>query len=325
MPAPLLELKGLQVEFTTFEGRGVTLDIDRLEVLEGESFGLVGESGSGKSLTALATLNLVPNPPGRIIRGEVWFQGRDLLRLPPREMGRVRGAQIAAIFQDPMSSLNPVFTVGEQVTRVLMHHQRLDRKTAYRRAVELLETVRLSDPETVGRKYPHELSGGMRQRVVIAIALSCGARLLIADEATRNLDVTIQAGIIDLLTELKCRTGITVLYIANNPAVVAEICDRIGLLYAGQLVEVGPSAAVLAGGGHPYTRALLAAIPRVGDTREVLEVTEGFPPDPIRPPPGCRFHPRCRRASPECQAATPPAVTLGPDHRVYCHHAGWSA
>jgi len=324
LPAPLLEINDLQVEFRTYEGAGVTLDLSHLHVFEGESFGLVGESGSGKSLTALAILNLIPNPPGRILRGEILFRGRDLLKLPPRAMARKRGAEIATIFQDPMSSLNPVLAVGEQVGRVLMTHKGLNRAAARARTVELFETVRMPDAESVLHKYPHELSGGMRQRVMIAMALSCEAPLLIADEATRNLDVTIQAGIIDLLAELKERTGVTVLYIASNLSVVAQLCTRMGLLYAGQIVEIGGTREVLRSPGHPYTQALLDAIPRIGDADKLLKVTEGFPPNPVALPPGCRFHPRCPVAITECSEKTPPAVEVGSGHEVYCFKAGWS-
>ncbi len=322
--APLLEINDLQVEFRTYEGTGVTLDIAHLDVFEGESFGLVGESGSGKSLTALAVLNLIPNPPGRIIRGEILFRGTDLLKLPPRAMAKRRGAEMATIFQDPMSSLNPVLTVGGQLVRVLRTHKGLTPAAARARAAELLETVRMPDAESVLNKYPHELSGGMRQRVMIAMALSCEAPLLIADEATRNLDVTIQAGIIDLLVELKEKTGVTVLYIASNLSVVAQLCTRMGLLYAGQIVEIGPTREVLYHPGHPYTRALLDAIPRIGDASKLLKVTEGFPPNPVALPPGCRFHPRCPLATEECSKTAPPATRLGPGHEVYCFRAGWS-
>lgn len=326
MPAaPLLEIRNLQVEFATYEGTGVTLDLDHLEVLEGESFGLVGESGSGKSLTALAILNLVPSPPGRIRKGEILFRGTDLLKLPPRAMASRRGAEIATIFQDPMSSLNPVIPVGQQVGHVLARHRGLDKTAARRRTVELFEMVRLSDPVSVLGKYPHELSGGQRQRVMIAMALSCEAPLLIADEATRNLDVTIQAGIIDLLVTLKEKTGVTVLYIASNLSVVAQLCTRMGLLYAGRIMEIGPTREVLANPGHPYTRALLDAVPRIADSDRILRVTEGFHPNPIDLPPGCRFHPRCPLATSECSETRPPATTPSPGRRVYCHRAGGGA
>ncbi|RJQ11897.1 MAG: ABC transporter ATP-binding protein [Bacillota bacterium] len=327
MPQTLLEIRDLQVEYTTYEGSGITLDLGHLEVYEGESFGLVGASGSGKSLTALAVLNLIPDPPGKIKRGEILFRGTDLLKLPAKAMAKVRGAEVATIFQDPMSSLNPVFTVGEQVTRVIRHHQGLRRAEAEARALDLFRLVRLSDPERVLGKYPHELSGGMRQRVMIAMALSCEAPLLIADEATRALDVTIQAGIVELLVELKEKTGVTVIYIASNLGVVAQLCTRMGLLYSGQLVEVGPTEAVLAGPGHPYTRALIDAIPEIGERSRLLKVTEGFPPNPVNPPPGCRFNPRCSLAVPECSAKRPDPVELGSGHhRVWCYKAGagWS-
>ncbi len=324
MPDPLLEINDLQVEFRTYEGTGVTLNLSHLHVFEGESFGLVGESGSGKSLTALAILNLIPDPPGRILRGEILFRGKDLLKLPPQAMARKRGAEIATIFQDPMSSLNPVLTVGEQVGRVLMTHRGLSRAAARARTVELFETVRMPDAGSVLHKYPHELSGGMRQRVMIAMALSCEAPLLIADEATRNLDVTIQAGIIDLLAELKARTGVTVLYIASNLSVVAQLCTRMGLLYAGQIVEIGDTREVLGSPGHPYTQALLDAIPRIGDIDKLLKVTEGFPPNPVAFPPGCRFHPRCPVAVAECSEKAPPAAQLSSGRQVYCFKAGWS-
>jgi oligopeptide/dipeptide ABC transporter ATP-binding protein len=322
MIKPLLEIKNLKVNFRTYYGLANVLDLERLSIYKGETFGLAGESGSGKSITALSIFNLVPCPPGNIEDGEILYGGENLLKKSEREMRQIRGKKLSMIFQDPMSSLNPVFTVGQQITRVILQHEKISKKQAYLRALELFELVKLPDPETTFKKYPHELSGGMRQRVVIAMALSCGAEFLIADEPTRALDVTIQAGVLRLLKELKEKTDLTILLIANSLGVIAQMCERVGLLYAGQIVEVGRVADVFNNPVHPYTSALIEAVPKPSYREKPLAVTKGFPPDPTKMPKGCRFHPRCDKATDRCKAIRPEMIEIEDGHWVSCHHTG---
>lgn len=317
----LVTIKDLRVQFRTFEGLAEVVDVHSLEIRRGETLGLAGESGSGKTVTALSIFKLVPVPPGRIASGEIWFEDQNVLALREERLRAIRGRDMAMIFQDPMSSLNPVLTVGDQMVRVLRRRGGLSTREAMQRAIAHFEEVQLPDPATTFGKYPHELSGGMRQRVVIAMALACGARFLVADEPTRALDVTIQAGILDLLRRLSAREGITMLLIANNLGVVSQMCDRVALLYAGQIVEIGTVEEVFSNPAHPYTRALIAAIPTPERKETKLAVTGGFPPNPVRMPPGCRFHPRCTIARKLCATTRPDATRLGGDHRVWCHAA----
>ncbi|NPV69330.1 MAG: ABC transporter ATP-binding protein [Firmicutes bacterium] len=319
---PLLEISDLKVQFQTREGLAQVVDLEHLSVAEGETFGLAGESGAGKTVVALSIFRLVPSPPGVIAGGRILLRGQDLLAMREEELRRIRGRKTSMIFQDPMSSLNPVFTVGQQVIRVIRTHHRLSRREAEEKAAQVLEVVRLPDPGGILAKYPHELSGGMRQRVMIAMGLSCGAELLIADEPTRGLDVTIQAGILNLLNEIKRDTGMTVLFIANNLGVLAQMCSRVGVMYAGRIVEVGAAGDVFQRPAHPYTRALLAALPRAEMRSGRLAVTEGFPPDPLRIPPGCSFRPRCPQVVPLCESERPQLREAGPGRLVACHLAG---
>ncbi|SDK83612.1 ABC transporter ATP-binding protein [Natronincola ferrireducens] len=256
------EIQNLKVNFNSYEGKKNILDIDHLAIEKGKTFGLVGESGSGKTVLALTILNLLSQPPGEIEAGKIIFNGENLLDKKESFMQRIRGKKISMIFQDPMSTLNPVFTIGEQLIRVIVHNQTIGRKAAEKKALEMIELVKLPDAKNMLKKYPHELSGGQRQRIIIAMALSCGAEFIIADEPTRNLDVTIQAGILKLIKELQRELQVTVLFIANNPTLIPAICDEVGILFEGKIVEKGGIKEVLHNPKHPYTIAMLNAIPK---------------------------------------------------------------
>ncbi|MBN1826342.1 MAG: ABC transporter ATP-binding protein [Candidatus Eisenbacteria bacterium] len=304
MEGPLLAIEDLRTCFFLREGTVRAVDRLSLTVRRGEAVGLVGESGCGKSVAALSVLRLVP-PPGKITGGAIRFDGQDLLALPEREMRRVRGRRISMVFQEPMTSLNPVLTCGYQVEETLRRHEGLSGREAARRAVEILGLVGITDPERRARDYPHRLSGGMRQRVLLAVALACGPALLIADEPTTALDVTIQAQILDLLDGLREKLGLAVLLITHDLAVVAELADRTAVMYAGEIVEEAPTADLFRRPLHPYTQALLGSIPRLDDEPRPLRPVEGNVPDPLRPPEGCRFHPRCPIAEPRCRLEHP--------------------
>ncbi len=325
MTEPLLRIEDLYVRFRTDEGTIRAVNGVNLEIMPGEMFGLVGESGCGKSVTGLSILKLVPHP-GRITRGKIWFRGENLLEKPESAMREIRGRHIAMIFQDPMSSLNPVFTVGHQITRVIRRHHHVSRREAWERAAGTLDDLGIPDPERVMRSYPYELSGGMQQRVMIAIALSCGAELLIADEPTTALDVTIQAQILELLNALRIRRGVSILMITHDLGVVAETCDRVAVLYAGRVVESGPTDAVLQAPAHPYTQGLLNALPRPSARRKSLQAIPGSVPGGIEEIPGCPFHPRCALADDLCRSKTPimtPVDSSGA-HLAACHLIGKS-
>jgi oligopeptide/dipeptide ABC transporter ATP-binding protein len=293
MSEPLLRLENLRTWFHTDDAvvravDGVSYDVDA-----GETLAVVGESGSGKSVTALSILRLIPQPPGRIEGGRVLFKGRDLLTVSEAEMRRIRGAEISMIFQEPMTSLNPVFTCGEQIIEAVMLHDRVDRRTARRRAIEMLELVGIPSPEQRVDEYPHQLSGGMRQRVMIAMALACRPSVLIADEPTTALDVTIQAQILDLLRRLQRELGMAIILITHDLGVVAEMAHRVAVMYAGQVVEYADVRSLFKRPLHPYTAGLLASLPRLGVERDSLPVIPGSVPNPAHFPRGCRFHPRC--------------------------------
>ena len=325
----LLEVENLQTHFATPDGvvravEGVSFQIDA-----GETLGIVGESGCGKSVTAMSILRLVPDPPGRIA-GRVRFAGRDLLRLSEAEMRRIRGNEISMIFQEPMSSLNPVLSVGRQIGETLRLHQAMATRAALMRAAEMLALVGIPEPERRLAEYPHQLSGGMRQRVMIAMALACNPKLLIADEPTTALDVTIQAQILDLMRELKARVGAAIMLITHDLGVVAEMASRVAVLYAGRTVEEGPTEHIFAAPLHPYTQGLLGAVPRLGTshdgaTRGRLVEIPGQVPDLRRSIDGCAFAPRCARASDVCRRVRPALVAREPGHAVACHHAGVAA
>jgi oligopeptide/dipeptide ABC transporter ATP-binding protein len=298
---PLLRIEGLRTYFPTGQGLVKAVDGVDLEVWEGETLGVVGESGSGKSMIFASVLRLIP-PPGRIEAGRVWFAGRDLTTLPAREAGAMRGRDIAMTMQDALTALNPALTIETQIVEALTAHGRVGTRAEGReRALKLLRLVGIPSAERRLRDYPHRLSGGMRQRVMIAIALACGARLLIADEPTTALDVTIQAEVLELIAELKHTLGMSVVLISHNLGVVAQHCDRIAVIYAGEVVETGPTAAVLADPRHPYTRGLLRSLPRL-DRRAAVVPIPGEVPDLVGMPPICRFHDRCRARLDACRA-----------------------
>ncbi len=309
---PLLEVRGLHTEFRT--GAGVVRAVDGVSfsVDPGETIAVVGESGSGKSVTALSVLRLVADPPGRITEGQILFDGRDLLGLSPAEMREIRGRDIGMVFQEPMTSLNPVLTISRQITETLEQHQGADRDSAERRALELLQMVGIADPARRLKQYPHQLSGGMRQRVMIAVALACNPKLIIADEPTTALDVTIQAQILELMKSLTHELNVAQIIITHNLGVVARYASRVNVMYAGRIVEAGEADAIYHDPRHPYTMALLGSVPRLDRPRRArLDPVEGQPPDLTRLDGGCAFRPRCRFAVEQCAQARPPLAPAG--------------
>jgi len=309
---PLLEVRNLRTEFRT--GAGLVRAVDGISytVDPGETVAVVGESGSGKSVGALSILRLIPNPPGRIVGGEVIFNGHDLMQLSEADMREVRGGEIGMVFQEPMTSLNPVLSIGRQITEMVEQHRGGDRATAQARAVELLGLVGIADPERRLKQYPHQLSGGMRQRVMIAIALACEPKLIIADEPTTALDVTIQAQILELMQSLTRRLGVALIVITHNLGIVARYAHRVNVMYAGRIVESGSAAAIYHSPHHPYTMALLKSVPRLDRPRQArLDPIEGSPPDLTRLGRGCSFRPRCRFAIEKCAEAAPPLEAVG--------------
>jgi oligopeptide/dipeptide ABC transporter ATP-binding protein len=313
-------VRGLKTWFETPRGTAKVLDGLDLDVGRGEIVGLVGESGSGKSVTAYSILRLV-RPPGRIVDGAVLLDGRDLLTLPERQMRHVRGEEISMIFQDPRGFLDPVCRVGAALREIYRTHERASRRDAKERALELLHAVGLPAPERVYRAYPHELSGGMAQRAMIALALACSPKLLIADEPTTALDVTIQIQIVRLLADLRDRLGLTIVLITHNLSVVAEVCDRVAVMYAGQIVEDAPALEVFERPRHPYTVGLLGARPRITVIDERLSDIPGRVPDLLELPTGCRFHPRCFLGNEFCRREAPELRTIAADHQSRCHYA----
>jgi oligopeptide/dipeptide ABC transporter ATP-binding protein len=319
---PLLEVKGLRTEFRTGGSSFAAVDGISFSLAPGETLGIVGESGCGKSVTSLSIMRLVPNPPGRITAGEIRLEGRNLLDLPESDMRAVRGDDIAMIFQEPMTSLNPVQTVGDQIIEAVQLHRSLSAAAARARALEMLQLVKIPSPETRLDEYPHQLSGGMRQRVMIAMALACDPKLLIADEPTTALDVTIQAQILDLLRDLRERTGAAIMLITHDLGVVAELAHRVIVMYAGRIVEEAPVGLLFADPQHPYTLGLLGSIPRLGsDGDERLTAIEGVVPNPYALPPGCRFSPRCPLADEKCRSEQPALREIVPGHRAACWKA----
>jgi len=314
----LLEVRGLVTAFDTSEGIVRAVDDVDFHIDEGETVALVGESGCGKSVTALSILRLVQAPAGRIVAGRIALSGMSLLELPEAAMRKVRGAEIAMIFQEPMTSLNPVLTVGEQIAEAVRLHRGLSRAAAWKEAVRALELVEMPDPASRASSYPHQLSGGMRQRVMIAMALSCSPRLLIADEPTTALDVTVQAQILELLDSLRARLGMALLLITHDLGVVAERAERVLVMYAGRVIEEGPVDQVFAHPNHPYTRGLLRSVPRLGRERAPLATIPGVVPKLNELPQGCRFRDRCDAAIETCAAIDPPLAPLGQGRRVAC-------
>jgi peptide/nickel transport system ATP-binding protein/oligopeptide transport system ATP-binding protein len=317
----LLEVRGLRTHFHTDRGLFRAVDGIDFSVGRGRTVGLVGESGCGKSVTSLSVMGLVASPPGQVEADAVLFEGRNILGLSADDRRRLRGGKMSMIFQEPMTSLNPVHTIGQQIVEAILAHTTLSPQAAKARAVEMLELVRIPSAKQRVDDYPHLLSGGMRQRVMIAMALSCEPALLIADEPTTALDVTIQAQILDLLQDLQRRLGMAMLIITHDLGVIAEIADEVVVMYAGKIVESAPVDALFADPQHPYTIGLLGSIPRIEVDRERLSTIEGSVPSPNNQPKGCRFAPRCPFADPRCHVEPPPLRDLGPEHRVACWKA----
>ncbi|MDO5604140.1 MAG: ABC transporter ATP-binding protein [Paracoccus sp. (in: a-proteobacteria)] len=319
MTEPVLDIRNLKVDFATRRGVAHVLDDLSFSIAPGELLAIVGESGCGKSMTALSILGLIPSPPGKVVGGSILFQGRDLTKLRQSEMREIRGGDIAMIFQEPMTSLNPVFTCGEQIAEAVRLHQKVSPRAAFSRAVEMLRTVGIPEPELRARAYPHQLSGGMRQRVMIAMALSCEPKLLIADEPTTALDVTVQAQIFALLDELRQKTGTAIILITHDMGAVAEMADKVAVMYAGRIIERGLADAVLDHPGHPYTRGLLSSIPRIDADRDAdLPEIPGIVPALTELGRGCAFAPRCALATDACLAAQPGHIPISGDHSAAC-------
>jgi oligopeptide/dipeptide ABC transporter ATP-binding protein len=319
MAGPLLELDNLSTHYVSARGTRVVRAVEgvSLRIYPRETLGIVGESGSGKSTLALTILRLLPRA-AQIASGRMMFEGEDLLQKSEAEMRRIRGKRIAMILQDPMASLNPLFTIGDQVAEPIRVHEGTGRTEAWRRAFDLLKAVRIASPQTRLRQYPHEMSGGMRQRIVGAIAVSCEPRLLIADEPTTSLDVTIQAQYLNLLRELQRAHGLALIFITHNLGIVAKMCDQLAVMYAGRVVEQGPVRQVFNAPTHPYTQALLNSIPRLSNSDRRLAAIEGQPPDLAALPPGCAFAPRCPSVLDRCRITSPPEITTGDGYTVRC-------
>src|SRR5712672_3678364 len=318
----LLDVRNLRTIFHVMDGDVPAVDGVSFQLRPGRSIGIVGESGSGKSVTALTIMRLLDIPPAEVgADSEIWFDGKELLRMPMDSMRKLRGNDIAMIFQEPLTSLNPVFTIGDQIAEQVEIHLKVKRKEAWDRAIESLKLVGIPSPERRVKQYPHEMSGGMRQRVMIAMALSCEPKLLIADEPTTALDVTIQAQILDLLSDLQQRLGMAILIITHDLGVIAEVADQVLVMYAGQIVESADVADLFADPQHPYTIGLLGSIPRLDVDRERLATIEGMVPSPNNQPKGCRFAPRCPFADRRCRQQPPPLRDIAPGHLVACWKA----
>ncbi len=319
MAQPVLEVKQLQTYFFSAQGTRVVKAVDGVSFTlnEGETLGVVGESGSGKTVTSISLLRLLP-PAARIVGGEIWFQGENLLTKSEREMRELRGSQLTMILQDPMMSLNPLFTIGEQIAEPLRIHRHMRGARLVERIKELLRGVRIPSPEVRLREYPHQMSGGMRQRIVGAIGISCEPQLLIADEPTTSLDVTIQAQYLNLLKDIQQRSRLAMIFITHNIGIVAKMCDNVGVMYAGKLVERAPVRTIFNQPAHPYTEALLQAVPKLTDRSKRLWSIEGQPPDLANPPTGCPFNPRCPHAEDRCRREVPPEFQVGENHYTRC-------
>jgi oligopeptide/dipeptide ABC transporter ATP-binding protein len=319
---PLLEITDLKTYFTSDEGTARAVDGVSYKILPGETLGVVGESGSGKSVTALSIMQLIPQPPGKIVGGDIRFKGESLLSKSPEEMRRIRGNEIAMIFQEPMTALNPVYTVGDQIIETVRLHRGLDKEAARAHAIDMLEKVGIPSPATRVDEYPHQLSGGMRQRVMIAIAMSCDPSLLIADEPTTALDVTIQAQILDLIRDLQREAGMSVLLITHDLAVVAEVAHHVAVMYAGRVVEYASAEELYERPLHPYSIGLFRSLPDLAGPGERLVTIPGMVPPATSFPPGCRFHPRCPIATECCKTEVPPlaAPEASSGRIVACHH-----
>jgi peptide/nickel transport system ATP-binding protein len=314
----ILRISDLRTHFLTDDGEVKAVDGINLTIRKGESMGLVGESGCGKTVTAYSTLRLVPNPPGRIVSGQIHFKGRDLLKLSEKEMRGVRGREIAMVFQEPASSSNPSFTIGNQIQEVIRFHQGGNRVQVRKKAIEILDAVRIPDPVRILTQYPHELSGGMLQRVMIAIAISCEPDLLICDEPTTALDVSMQAQVINLLNDLRRERGTSLLFITHDLGVLSWVCTHAAVMYAGNIIEQADIRALVKNPQHPYTSALIGASPRLDRDCQVLDSIRGSVPNLTNPPGGCKFHPRCDRVLPVCTEQVPQLKEKGDGHCVAC-------
>ena len=314
----ILEIKDLCVEFQTAEG--TVRAVNRLDytLSKGEKLGIVGESGSGKSVSSLGVMQLIPNPPGKITQGSILYKGKDLVNCSEKEMQKIRGNEISMIFQEPMTSLNPIIQCGKQIAETLRLHHGLNKKEAMEKAVEMMKSVGIANAEVRAREYPHQMSGGMRQRVMIAMALACRPQILIADEPTTALDVTIQAQILDLIRDLNQELGTSVLFITHDLGVVNELCDTVIVMYAGRIVERASTAALFEKPLHPYSEGLMNAIPKITRERAPLETIEGMVPNPTERLEGCSFWPRCPHATEQCKKAEPPVCQMGEDRMVRC-------
>ncbi len=318
---PLLDIRGLKTWFRTDDGMVRAVDGVSLSIARGETLAVVGESGCGKTVTARSVLKLIDMPPGRFEAGQILWRGRDLIPLPAADMDRIRAREIAMVFQEPMTSLNPIYAVGDQIAESLLTHDKLSRRAALARAVEMLDLVQIPNAQARVHDYPHQFSGGMRQRVMIAMALACRPQLLIADEPTTALDVTIQAQILELLDDMKSRLGMAIMLITHDMGVVAENAQRVAVMYAGKVIEQAPVEALFAAPRHPYTQGLIRSIPRVdakAHGRARLEQIPGTVPSLLDPPRGCRFAPRCRFVMDACRAAEPPLREVAPGHSMAC-------
>ena len=319
---PLLQVNDLKTHFYTFEGVVKAVDGITYEIEEGETLGLVGESGCGKSVSAMSLMRLIPDPPGKIVEGEVIFDGEDILKIDMDDMRRIRGGKMSMVFQEPMTSLNPVLTVEKQLTETLQLHMGMSPDEARAEGVNLLERVGIPDPQSRIKQYPHQFSGGMRQRVMIAMALSCNPKLIIADEPTTALDVTIQAQILELMKSLTSEFGVALIVITHNLGVVARYADRVNIMYAGKIIERGTAREIYSNPRHPYTIGLLNSVPRLDLPRRAkLEPIEGQPPDLINVPTGCSFRARCRWAIDKCATDIPPLINLDEAHVAACFRA----
>ncbi len=325
MSEVLISIRNLKTYFYTEDGVVEALDGVDLDIYRGETLGLVGETGCGKSVTALSIMRLIPSPPGKIVSGEILFNGEDLLKMTGEEMRHIRGGKISMIFQDPMTSLNPVYMIGDQIAEAIQLHQTNDRRRVGEAVLEALRMVRIADVEDRARAYPHQFSGGMRQRSMIAMMLSCLPSLLIADEPTTALDVTIQAQVLQLMKDLQKELGTSILLITHNLGVVAETCSRVGVMYSGNIIELANVNDLFAKPLHPYTQGLLGSIPRADRDVDQLEVIPGSVPSLINPPKGCRFHPRCKHTMDICRQVKPPEYMVETDHMVACHLYSQSA
>ena len=317
-----LEVEDLRTYFQTRWGTVKAVDGVSFSVRRGETLGIVGESGCGKSVTVLSLMRLVPSPPGRIVGGKVILDGQDILQLSEREMSRVRGGEIGIILQDPMTSLNPIFSIGEQVKEAIRIHQNTNRKGVLEKTLEVLRQVRIPAAETRAKDYPHQMSGGMRQRVVGAISISCQPKVLIADEPTTSLDVTIQAQYLRLLRELQEELDLALIFITHDFGIVAKNCDRVAVMYAGRIVEIGDVRDIFNNPSHPYTEALLSSVPKMEEDVERLYSIEGQPPTLHDLPPGCPFAPRCPHVMERCREEYPPKIQVGTDHFANCWNIG---